>query len=303
MRSPGIPPAGVAISPPKFANLVSLVRSVDGETKKGLSAFQKEAEEMLVGISERMESFARVNGALAAHSIETTRRNPRPILSMEDIHDLFSRPSGPSNFLNVAYEVTANIMAAMEEIREAAACLRPGDLVLSKREYGEIGTATDLAEMLYEFQLNEPVISRFVTGLARLDGLHVPAFAAGKAILKALDSYHRVLIHRHSVEGIEIHKDPVATDVAIVIYDNVDSHGEIDAGKKADQISAYTMEKAVMLLPQPDSPTSPTISPRPTVSDTSSTTRVQPPSRRRSSVTRPRTSRTVSLTRPPVSAG
>ena len=51
------------------------------------------------------------------------------------------------------------------------------------------------------------------------------------------------------------------------------------------------MEKAVIDFPQPDSPTSPTTSPRPTLRETPSTTRTAPvTSAPRISVTRSRTS-------------
>jgi hypothetical protein len=62
-----------------------------------------------------------------------------------------------------------------------------------------------------------------------------------------LDQYYKMINHRHSVEGIKIHLDPITTDIALSIYQNVDSHGEIQDGKNPDEISAYTMRKAILL--------------------------------------------------------
>jgi hypothetical protein len=48
-----------------------------------------------------------------------------------------------------------------------------------------------------------------------------------------LDEYYAALLHRYTVDGIKIHRDPVTTDIAISIYENVDSSGEFLVGIKA----------------------------------------------------------------------
>jgi hypothetical protein len=49
------------------------------------------------------------------------------------------------------------------------------------------------------------------------------------------------------VDGVKIHRDPVTTDIAISIYENVDSSGEIADGKKPDEVSAYSVRKATIV--------------------------------------------------------
>jgi AAA+ superfamily predicted ATPase len=63
-----------------------------------------------------------------------------------------------------------------------------------------------------------------------------------------MESYYNTLQHRHSIDGIKIHVDPVVTDLALTIFENVDAHGEIKDGKKPDEISAYSMRKAIILI-------------------------------------------------------
>ena len=104
-----------------------------------------------------------------------------------------------------------------------------------------------LQQMLIEYQMNSATIDKFMGGLLRAELARHEVVALARLLTDKLDGYYQTLLHRHSVEGIEIHRDPVTTDVALSIYENVDAHGEIADGKKPNEVSAYSIRKAMII--------------------------------------------------------
>jgi hypothetical protein len=99
-----------------------------------------------------------------------------------------------------------------------------------------------------ELDLNRQTLTTFLSALLEVPEMTTWVLDIGNALAGCLDQYYQRLLARHSLEGVEIHRDPVTTDIAISLFENVDSHGEIEEdGKETNQVSAYTMRKAVVL--------------------------------------------------------
>jgi hypothetical protein len=95
--------------------------------------------------------------------------------------------------------------------------------------------------------MNRAALNRFTRGVLNAEKIKALVIGAGRRIVDLLDEYYATLLHRHTVEGLQIHRDPVTTDIAISIYENVDSNGEITDGKKPDEVSAYSVRKATIV--------------------------------------------------------
>jgi imidazolonepropionase-like amidohydrolase len=105
----------------------------------------------------------------------------------------------------------------------------------------------DLQAFTIQYQMHAPTVSAFANAILSAEDCLKTVIATGLHISTRLEGYYKALNHRHSSEGIEIHVDPITTDLAMSIYENVDSHGEIQDGKKVDEISVYTIRKAELL--------------------------------------------------------
>jgi hypothetical protein len=101
-----------------------------------------------------------------------------------------------------------------------------------------------MQKVMFEVQLNSGSLTRFLAGLAMVDMVKNNVIHIARAIGEKLEDYYQTLVKRHTVEGLVIHGDPITTDIAMSIFENVDAHGEIQDGKKPDEVTAYSIRKA-----------------------------------------------------------
>lgn len=102
--------------------------------------------------------------------------------------------------------------------------------------------------MVAEFSLNMPILQRFSAALVKLDAMRPVLIKFTHRLADDVEAYRRRLMQRHGRDGMPIHGSPVATDVALAFFANVDGHGEIEDGKKADEVSAYSIRRAKAMV-------------------------------------------------------
>jgi hypothetical protein len=102
-----------------------------------------------------------------------------------------------------------------------------------------------LQNQMYEFQLNQSVVTQYVEALIDLDSLEYNVELSLKRVASYMERFFRYLSQRHINDGEKIHRDPIITDVALNVFANIDAHGEIEAGN--DEISAYSANKALLV--------------------------------------------------------
>jgi hypothetical protein len=174
------------------------------------------------------------------------RKNPfQEMMSESDPMDDFRFAAGNS-FIQVVLEAIGNLRNGFQHLLGVARDLRPEKIeLLSTNEYPR--TFEEAQTFSIQYQMFGPVVSKFMNSVLVADQCQRDVLSISSCVTGTLDRYYKVLNHRHSVEGIQIHGDPITTDLAISIYENVDSHGEIQDGKNPDEISAYTLRKATLL--------------------------------------------------------
>jgi len=246
----------VEMNPGKFYALVKLARSIDKETYALLDVFVKNLEEVCETIDKEGDSLAKVNNDFLSEVRNMTRRK-NPFAHTEEADDPFSdlrHTVEGNNFLRVIFDIVSLIQRGFHGIYGTARGVRPADFVLSRREQGftkwgddAFDSTDDMQRMLFEFQLNQGSLQRFLDGLGMIDGVKNQIITIARLIGDKLETYFQTLVKRHSTEGLHIHNDPITTDIAMTIFENVDAHGEIQDGKKPDEVSAYSIRKATIV--------------------------------------------------------
>lgn len=234
-------------SPLMFQGTVNLL-----EIKKDEAAFKRVCEDVKKRNSEledHLEFLARANNVMS-QEIRNALKTADPYENTEavesDVEDMHL--ASDNQFLRVTFKCLGTLHGLLIGFRQLVSVLDPQGLYLPKEGVGGLGGSyEDVQKMHVLTQLNGPALESYVGALfgIRVTKKHIVDYAY--EIVKVLDSYHKALVKRHSTEGIEIHGDPVMTDVAMSIFENIDAHGEIEAGDDPNRVSAYTRRKAQIL--------------------------------------------------------
>jgi len=244
-------PARAELNPTRFYAIVDAMQSVDSQTIEAIDGFLQNLGVLCDNVEGQIENLSKANSALLQEMRQATRRQ-NPFRSTEEQEDIFAdlrHSISGSNFIRVIFDVMQVMQKALYEVRDTTRGLRPAPLVLSKNRY-VIENALELEtmqRMQIEFSMNEYAINEFINGVLKAEKARAMVINLGMLLCDKLDKYHHTLLKRHSIEGMEIHIDPVTTDVALSIFENVDAHGEIADGKKPDEISAYSIRKATII--------------------------------------------------------
>ncbi|KKN65732.1 hypothetical protein LCGC14_0478710 [marine sediment metagenome] len=239
------------MTPGKFYSLVKILESVDEERISKLGEFRDATIRAAELVQEQCAVLAKANNDMHQEARTSMRVRHSDFDSLEkqsaDYNDFTSQVSDV-NFLLIAYDTIRCVQAGYIGLLDTALNLKPKQLVLSDKKF-DVGKKTieDIQNMTYEFSLNAPAINSFLAALEQLESMNDSVDLIADKVYRSLDIYYRKLLHRHTVEGVKIHKDPVITDIAIMLFKNIDAHGEISEGKTPDKISAYTLRKAEIL--------------------------------------------------------
>lgn len=236
------------INPTIFYQLVDIINEAHGGN------FAKDVEGVIDEISsptdiledETLRLSQSFESILSEMRRSTRRKNPFHELMTESdpLEDL--QMSAGNSFVRVVLEVIGNMRNGFQHLLETARNLRPEKIELLSREQFP-RTFEDAQMFSLQYQMYSPIVMKFMNHVLIANMCQRTVIEVSSRITGILDQYYKMINHRHSVEGIKIHLDPITTDVAISVYQNVDAHGEIQDGKNPDEISAYTMRKAILL--------------------------------------------------------
>lgn len=242
------------MTPAKFFGVARTMLQVAENEKllAELQEFERELNDESAKLDADRQGLAKSCAALVADVHQALRRR-RPTDDMEshfqDDED-YGDVVRSSHFLAVVSESVDLLVSSYDMTRSMIQSLRPGLLMLSSKGQ-ETATSmsfsdfTHVQQLVAEMSFNQPTISRFLTGITSLDVAMGGLQSVARSIEATCAGYHRHLLDRHSTKGVPTFDHPILTDLAITIYKNIDSHGEIESGKNADEVSAYTLRKAI----------------------------------------------------------
>lgn len=237
----------VEAKPHSFYELVDVINSLDEN-------FADEVDEIVAqmsAVSDVLEDEAQrlrqsFNALLEGVRQAIKRHNPFDELMVDnDPLEDFEHTNG-NNFVRVVLSVITDLQAAHYFLHDTAKNMHAEHIELFSRKL-VASNFEDLQAFTIQYQMHAPTVSAFANSILAAEDCLTTVIATGFQISNKLEGYYKALNHRHSSEGIEIHVDPITTDLAMSIYENVDSHGEIQDGKKPDEISIYTIRKAELL--------------------------------------------------------
>jgi len=243
--------AHIKISPYRFYELVDVYNGIDSGLMESVASFHDtvaKSQHMLEDEYERIESLYRRFLSEADSSIRQNRQSKwSSTEEMSDASGKFSNTLG-HNFLATVKSVTQCMIQIHGASEDMANKLDVKPLMLSgdRPDINSLNSFEPAAmqRMNYEISVNGDSVKSFAEGVLMIRTGRKSILQSLDTVADILSSYQRSLIHRHSAEGIEIFDNPMITDVALCVYENVDSHGEIEDGVDPDEISAYTVEKA-----------------------------------------------------------
>ena len=177
--------------------------------------------------------------------VQTTKIKEKKLLSIEasdDLHDEFVGQR--QNFAVLVGDNIFRISKCYEDFYNIVKKLNKPNVYASKRKL-DYDDYQSFQQSVQEMNFNKTSIVNYVHNIAVIYTNSNWPKRLAQDTYKSLENYYQLLTHRHSVEGIKIFKNAAITDVAIKIFENVDSHGGVT--KEGDKMSAYTLRKAQTL--------------------------------------------------------
>ncbi len=242
--------AVIGMSPSRFYNIVSVMRTVHEKDLEWLDGKCKDLKEASAAIKKNKDRLRESVSAMDAEIRASTRRSPMmPADEAEDpLKSLEHTSSLETNFLRVAMDIVSGIDMTYELIYDMARSIRPGELLITRDGKVPPKGFNDLQHVVYEMEMNLPGVERFVGACDKLASFNMRVCNIVMGIERVMAMYHKAIVDRHSTQGVLVHGNPVATDVAITLYENIDANGEIADGRDPGSVSSYTVRKAEILI-------------------------------------------------------
>lgn len=233
------------LTPTRFYALADLLQEQDHAP---LEAYLDALGKLCEDVGQEVRMLASANEALVKEAALTTRRsNPFDVDQRDPLQGL-RHSVADQNFIRVIYEVVDTILAGYKYLLNAAKGFKTTPIQLyGVRLEGPPQTYEEIQVVHAQMQMGQSAIEGFINGINLAEKSPNLIVEVGRRVALYLDSYYESLHKRHTVEGIEIHGDPVTTDIALSIYENVDASGEIQGGTDPNEVSVYSMSRAVLI--------------------------------------------------------
>lgn len=241
----------IEIDPPRMLRIITAMEAV--RASKDLPEKMEDTSEQLgaiiTGLEPVCEALLRGRQLLEREANAATRkrsRNPFDTVSLdEDEDDLLLTGIG---FFDLFRETVVMLRSNAEALQRVFKDLIPADLMLVEDLKKPLVTAADFKAFHFACMLNQPAVTRFAGAVSTLRSLPEQVITMAAGIAHGYEDYFSRLLRRHTVEGIQVHRHPILTDVAMMVFENIDAHGEIEGGKDPKEISAFTIGKAKTML-------------------------------------------------------
>jgi len=235
----------VSFGPAMFRESVSIV-----QIKKDEAAFARICEsvkERSRTLDSYMDPLARANNVMS-QEIRSSMKLINQHDATEGLEDEkleTAHLASDNQFLRVSFRALSLVRDLFRASLGLVKVLDPQGLYLPPDGMDSI--EADVQKMQQFAHLNGQALERYAGALFGISAVKAHTLDYAYEVIKVLDGYYRDLVKRHSIDGLQIHGDPILTDVALSIFENIDLHGEIDAGDNPDSVSAYTRRKAQIL--------------------------------------------------------
>lgn len=238
------------IKPHNFYKIARVMRDFNKkDLDMLLSTFVESTSKLAAEISIEHERLFRSNSNIMQEIRNATRNDPFKSIEQQEVDMSNWMPEiQGSSFLRVVlkvFEQLDNIWNSMVTLAEQA---KPEELFINDYDRSPLVTDANQRHLqLMEMEWNMSSVSVFVENVEYIADLQVNLYKSLEIIARVLEKFYEFVNHRHSVDGMKIYRDPIVTDVAISVFENIDAHGEIANGKKPEEVSSYTEGKALAI--------------------------------------------------------
>lgn len=227
-----------------------MVKVAEEYTPADMSIFLTQLNVLHESLEHDVEVMTRAYDAMRSQAGSYRMKSPFGAPSADDDDDERKKAgslSNGSNFVHFMLQVARGCLEMVNMLKTTAEELevKPEFICLGDRQVPT--TSKDLQEFSLVVDLNSGRIQDFMTSVITSHTVPKGVLEVAKGFAKQMEGYHQILTRRHTVGGIEVHGDPIRTDLAMCLYENVDGNGEIEGGKKANEVSAYAINKATLL--------------------------------------------------------
>jgi len=228
------------LNPRSIFQIAEVMRGVDEAALAGAAALFESSNKTLVAkagdLKQAYESVVLEQNRATRYKGDVPSPDPVDISHRE-------------GFLGLVYELVQAFEQAYTYQVDLLHSLEPAPLLLgaAPANLADMSLA-ELQTFSIQAQMNLEPIQGFVDAVAKAEAAPNQIVALARKVVAAFDIYYGTLAVRHGTGGLEIHSDPISTDLAFTLFNHTDANGEIQAGTDPDKISAYTIQKAEALL-------------------------------------------------------
>lgn len=234
------------VTPGVYVKLVDVVSAMQSNTAivSRLGSLGDLVQNDLFKVEQAHNVFDHAKNVLNLETVRTTRK-----MAVSDLLDKDPGSNLPNtNFINTFEGVLDKLTYGYKQLLNIIEALMPIELVVTSKSHKSRDSFEDIQKLIFEMQLNQSNLDRKCAALLSIDEINENIYNVANDIGSQLDLYFRTLLHRHTTTGVQVHKDPVSTDIAMVVYQNVDAAGEIESGKEVTEVTAYSKNKAKIVV-------------------------------------------------------
>ena len=249
-------PNAAAITMTQGLGVMKKMSEVSQEKKDRLTALRTDVVKAGTLLAKEAGNLAEINHSMLNEVRSATKINPfKSIESQEQDTDQFKSVITGKHFIRIAYEIVQSFSKAYTNLALVCTDIIPGEMLFTDSSMSTKASSTDnLRDKIYEYQLNEGAIKKYTLALFTLEAAHEMFLDDMSKLLDTIENYYKYLSERHKNQGVKVHRDALITDIAYAIFENVDAHGEIAAGSSKDELSAYTMNKGLLVVEAASNP-------------------------------------------------
>ncbi len=250
-------PSASSITMNQGLRIMKKMNAVSQKQKDSILSLRNNIVEAGRTLSTEAGNLAEINHSMLNEVRAASKINPFKSIESQE-HDLgqFKPVLTGRHFIRVTYEIVQSFSKAYTNLAYICSDLIPGETMISDSVMSLSATKnTDtLRDQIFEYQLNEGSIKKYTMAMLQLEAAHELFLNDMEGLLNTIENYYKYLSERHKNNGVKIHRDALITDIAYAIFENIDAHGEIASGAKLDELSAYTLNKGLLVVEAASNP-------------------------------------------------
>lgn len=241
----------------KFYQIVAELKKIPGRTYDHLREFNANLMEHMTSLEAPLKDILRMNSMFRERSLNAVQHRITNDFTNEaeneNIRKPFETTLADTNFLRVASTIVEWCWNGFLETQKLAQDLQPvqlllGDKPLHLHDSSSLMKPEVMQRIAHEISMNETRVTNFLVALLELYQFKSRFIKELQKITDFLSSYRELLTHRHGNDGVKIFGNPLVTDLAMCILENVDGHGELQDSADPDSVSVYSRYRAEILI-------------------------------------------------------